>query len=350
MPYKIMLVDDEPANLRMLERLFNDDYQVVTALSGAEALELLLRHDVALIISDQRMPGMSGIEMLKQAARLRPHTARVMLTGYTDAGDLVEAINSGVVYRYLTKPWSNADLILTVRRALEHYETTKKQHLLGLENERLERRLSETIEGFLAILSNVVGAARPDVQGHCDRTAKYACAVAEQMGLSPLQVDEIRIAALLHELPNLKLSPDRPIVDLEPSQAASLRRGFDEEVSLISDIPDLEAVAEIVRYQHESYDGSGLFDGLDGAKIPLGSRVVAVANMFDEMRTEAPATQPRSAESVTARLDERAGRELDPEVVAALRELDLDESMGVGVDTAASDRAMPREQATPIVI
>ncbi|HWS55477.1 MAG TPA: response regulator, partial [Pyrinomonadaceae bacterium] len=84
MPYKIMVVDDEPANLRLLERLFRRDYSVVAASSGEEALRLLEQHDVALLVTDQRMPGMTGIELLKRTAPLRPHMVRIVLTGYTD--------------------------------------------------------------------------------------------------------------------------------------------------------------------------------------------------------------------------------------------------------------------------
>ena len=141
MTYKIMIVDDEPANLRTLERLFRPDYQVVTAPSGAEALALLEQHDVALLISDQRMPAMTGIELMMKTVAIRPQMVKILLAGYTDVGALIEALNSGLVYRYLTKPWNNDDLKLTVSRALEHYEMMKAKHLLGMENERLRARL-----------------------------------------------------------------------------------------------------------------------------------------------------------------------------------------------------------------
>jgi DNA-binding NtrC family response regulator len=152
MAYKIMIVDDEPANLRALERLFRPHYEVVTTNSGAEALELLSHHDVALLISDQRMPGMTGIELLKKTVSLRPRMVRIILTGYTDVEALVEAINCGEVYRYITKPWSNEDLRVTVKRALEHFETNRKRHELQLTNERLMSLLQEikqlaTLEG-----------------------------------------------------------------------------------------------------------------------------------------------------------------------------------------------------------
>jgi DNA-binding NtrC family response regulator len=143
MRYKIMVVDDEPANLRVLERLFRSDYEIVAANSGAEALRLLQQHDVALIITDQRMPDITGIELLKRTASLRPHMVRIILTGYTDVETLVEAINSGHVYKYVTKPWNNEELRLTVSRALEHYETTKARHELEMSNQRLLARLSE---------------------------------------------------------------------------------------------------------------------------------------------------------------------------------------------------------------
>jgi DNA-binding NtrC family response regulator len=146
MTYKIMIVDDEPANLRTLERLFRQEYQVVTAPSGVEALMLLEKHDVALLITDQRMPVMTGIELMNKTVALRPQMVKILLTGYTDIGALIDAINSGLVYRYLTKPWKNDDLRLTVSRALEHYEIMKSRHILGMENQRLRARLGEINE------------------------------------------------------------------------------------------------------------------------------------------------------------------------------------------------------------
>ena len=143
MDYKIMIVDDEPANLRLLERLFRQEYKVITAGSGEEALGLLAEHDTALLITDQRMPNMSGLELLKRTAELRPHMVRMILTGYTDVGTLVEALNSGLVYQYLTKPWSNEELRLTVTRALEHYESVRVRHELEMRNRRLVARLEE---------------------------------------------------------------------------------------------------------------------------------------------------------------------------------------------------------------
>ncbi len=146
MKNKVLIVDDEPANLRALQRLFREAYEVFTAQSGAEALELLTQHDVALLITDQRMPEMTGIELLKRTVPLRPRMVRIILTGYTDVNALVKAINCGQVYRYVTKPWGNEELTLTVRRALEHYESNKQRFEFELANQRLVSRIHEIRE------------------------------------------------------------------------------------------------------------------------------------------------------------------------------------------------------------
>jgi diguanylate cyclase (GGDEF)-like protein/PAS domain S-box-containing protein len=120
---KILIVDDESAYLRLLTRIFRREYQIICAGSGDEAIEMLKLHNVALIISDQRMPGMTGVEFLKIAAKIRPNTIRIILTGYTDIDTLVEAINSGVIYKYISKPWHEEDLQQTVKRAMEHFKS-----------------------------------------------------------------------------------------------------------------------------------------------------------------------------------------------------------------------------------
>src|ERR1041385_2024033 len=158
MTYKIMIVDDEPANLRLLERLFRRDYQVLTADSGQEALHLLEQHDVALLITDPRMPGMTGIELLKRTAAVRPPPVRVILTGYTDIGALVEAINCGQVYKYVTKPWNNDQLRLTVARAVEHYENTRSRHELELRNKRLSLRLEQMTRAVVRSITDALEA------------------------------------------------------------------------------------------------------------------------------------------------------------------------------------------------
>ena len=125
---KMLVVDDEPDNLDLLYRTFRRDFQVLKAESGVHALEMLAQEgEVAVIISDQRMPEMKGTEFLSRTVPQFPDTMRIILTGFTDVEDLVEAINSGQVYRYITKPWDPNELKVVVQRAAETYELLKQR-------------------------------------------------------------------------------------------------------------------------------------------------------------------------------------------------------------------------------
>ncbi len=125
---KILVVDDEPDNLDLLYRTFRRDFHVLKADSGINALEVLAASgEVAVIISDQRMPEMKGTEFLSKTLPQFPDTVRIILTGFTDIEDLVEAINAGQVYKYITKPWDPGELKAVVQRAAETYDLLKQR-------------------------------------------------------------------------------------------------------------------------------------------------------------------------------------------------------------------------------
>lgn len=120
--HKILCIDDEQDIVDALFRLFRKDYDVLTATSGQEGLHLLKENKVSLIVSDQKMPGMTGVETLKKSIELNPDCIRILLTGYTDIESVIDSINSGEVYKYITKPWDPVDLVNTVNKAIEKYE------------------------------------------------------------------------------------------------------------------------------------------------------------------------------------------------------------------------------------
>lgn len=141
MKHSILCVDDELDNVEALERIFRRKYRVLKAISGAEGMEILSQEpSVSLIISDQRMPRMTGVEFLKKSLKTHPHAIRMLLTGYTDIESVVDAINSGEVYRYLTKPWDPVDLANTVDKAIEKFELRAE---LAEKNQALETALTE---------------------------------------------------------------------------------------------------------------------------------------------------------------------------------------------------------------
>lgn len=122
--HTLLIVDDEVEILRSLSLTFADDYEIFTASSAAEALEVLGKEPIALVLTDQRMPDMTGVELLTQVLRINPNIIRMILTGYTDTAAIIQAINRGHIYQFITKPWNRQELRITVKRALESYELT----------------------------------------------------------------------------------------------------------------------------------------------------------------------------------------------------------------------------------
>ncbi len=155
---KLLVIDDELDNLDLLFRTFYRDYQVLRANSGLEALEILEKHgEVAVIISDQRMPIMSGTEFLSQMAVKYPDTMRIILTGYTDVEDLVEAINTCKVFKYVTKPWEEVELKNVVRQAIDTHNV--------LRNRTAELRRTLRQQSLLNAIASSVDSASPYPEG-----------------------------------------------------------------------------------------------------------------------------------------------------------------------------------------
>ncbi len=157
MKHTILCVDDEIDNVEALERIFRKKYAVLKATSAAEGLALLKKNNVSLIISDQRMPKKTGVEFLKESIEYHPDAIRILLTGYTDIESVIGAINSGEVYRYITKPWDSNDLSLTIDKAIEKYElaTELKEKNIALTKAYEElKTLDEAKNNFMILINH----------------------------------------------------------------------------------------------------------------------------------------------------------------------------------------------------
>ena len=322
MTYKLLIVDDEMPNLRLLERLFADDYECLTASSGPEAIRLLEHHDVAILITDQRMAEMTGIELLKRTAQLRPHMVRILLTGYTDVEALVEAINCGLVYMYFTKPWNNDDLKLKISRACEHYENNKKRNSLVSANDRLLRMLEETKLAIVSGLADMLRSRNQREYDHAVRVGQYATAIAERMGLSAEENEDLSAAALLHALGENNLLGNRPISRRRSDDQSQIALDHSEcEAKLLAAIPELGNVKDIIRFHLENFDGTGTPGGLKADQIPSASRILRVANEYDSLiQPDASVARMRHDEAMQFLL-QRSGRQFDPAVIEIMSQL-----------------------------
>lgn len=352
-PPTLLFVDDEPNILSALQRLFRPQgYRIFTAPGGAEALVLLERENVDLIISDMRMPHMDGAQFLEQAAKRWPQTARILLTGYADLGSAVAAVNKGNIYRYLSKPWEDNDIKISVQLALEKQRLEQrvaeqnaqlKELNTGLETRvaaqtqeirqvlsQLELTHEELKKSFVTsvrVFANLVELREGELSGHSRRVAEHARALALRLGMSEVDAQQVLYAALLHDIGKIGL-PDalihRPYVSLSAEERARVAQHPVAGQAALLALEPLQDAALMIRHHHERYDGQGFPDALKGEAIPLGARILAVTNDFDALQRGTLVEGKQSPAQARAFLMANKEQRYDPKMVDAFVAL-LDE-------------------------
>ena len=344
-PLSILLVDDEPNILTALRRLLMDEeFELLTAASGSAALEMLRdAPEVGVIVSDQRMPGMTGVEFLEQARVIAPQALRILLTGYADMEATIAAINQGGAYRYLTKPWDDQALLMTVREAATQYrlkrENERLHQIVNRQNEELRQwntrlksrvleqtaeirkkneelrakntRLKANYRDTIGALSGLLEMRAPHMRNHARNVSALALAVAQAMNLGAEERDELQVAALLHDIGEIG-TPDgllrRRAEELSGEDLHAYLQHTVRGQMAIDAISDLRGAGVLIRHHHEHYDGSGYPDALEGTAIPLGARIIALADFIDR---NLPRHDERAADLVLTLLQPYLGSRFD---------------------------------------
>lgn len=364
----LLFVDDEANILSALKRLFHSSgYRILTAESGTAGLDILEREKVDLIISDMRMPEMSGVQFLEQARARWPDSVRILLTGYADITSTIDAINKGQIYRYISKPWEDHDMILLVRQALERKELEQEKKRLDALTQRQNAELKElnssleqkvqdrTAElrqtmdflnlaheklkkGFLTsihVFSNLIELREGVAAGHSRRVADLARKIALRMGLSELETQDVLIAGLLHDIGKFAL-PDKllqkPFGALTSEERAEVVKHPVLGQATLMALEQLKEAAKLIRSHHERFDGIGYPDGLIGTAIPLGARILALANDYDALQIGTLASKRMSAAEAGSFIEGERGKRYDPKVVNAfLSVMGMDTDPGPGL-------------------
>lgn len=202
MNHSILCLDDEVDIVDSLERLFRRTYQVFKATSADQGLEILRREHVSLIISDQRMPGMTGVEFLKESKKYCPEAIRILLTGYTDIDSAVDSINKGEVYRYLTKPWDPADLVNTVHKAIERYELAEELKRKNLElSEALEelKSLDKAKTEFMLLMNHELRTPLTVILSFLELLKESSPSLEQKTFLSRIEESSQRLMLLIQD-------------------------------------------------------------------------------------------------------------------------------------------------------
>ncbi|MEZ6060786.1 MAG: response regulator [Planctomycetaceae bacterium] len=344
---KILFVDDEPNIVRACKRVLrNTDSEVFITTTAGEALELAKEHEFAVVVSDQRMPGMEGTDLLEQIRRIQPDAVRIILTGYADMSAAVDAINRGAVYRFLMKPWDDEQLRSTISHAVAQFaliEENRRLHVLseaqneqlrelneGLERRVAERtsqvielsgRLDQTLKGALNVLAQLVEISSSTIGNHSRRVADLSLRIGRELSLCDDELRQLEAAALFHDIGKLHLPGAvlrKPRNQLSKEELATLQRHATDGEAIVKAIPFLDDAAAFVRHHHERFDGTGYPDRLSGNTIPLGARIIAVADAFDKQLNEKVTYRDRTVTSVIADVKRRAPEWYDPTIVAVL--------------------------------
>jgi response regulator RpfG family c-di-GMP phosphodiesterase len=316
--HTILLVDDEKSITKALQRLFRTTgFKIKTAFSGQEGLDVLKKSEepVSLIISDQRMPEMTGARFLEKAREIFPDAIRFLLTGYSDMDAIVDAVNKGEIHRYLTKPWNDDDLLLQVKQAIEQHELVHENRRLnqltinqnkelkdlneGLEQKVIERtreieknkdqlkesniKLEKSFKDTIRLLASLIETSNPALGRQIKNVAKFSKVIAEELGVDRETVDNIEMAGMIHDIGLLGL-PEK-LFSKDKKDMTDLEFNMFSHHPIIGSIcleavDRLTDVSEIILYHHEQFNGNGFPSGLKGEQIPLGSRIIGAVSDY----------------------------------------------------------------------
>ncbi len=319
----ILIVDDEEAIRRLLHhKLSGEGYRCLEAGSAEQAMGRLKNKTVELVVLDIKMPGKSGTELLPELRDRYPDTAVIMATAIVDTDIAIQCMRQGA-YDYLTKPFNLDEVVMSTNRALE-------KRRLELENRDYQQHLEQKVEeqakkiraAFLSAITALAYALEAkDVytSGHSQRVAEISVAIAVELGLPEHGIERIRQAGLIHDIGKIgvKESVLNKPGKLTDEEFKHIKYHSEVGQRILTPIVEDEEILKMVRHHHERYDGGGYPDGLSGEQIPLGARILAVADTYDAMTSQRPYREAMSIKTTCAEIERGKGTQFDPVVADA---------------------------------
>ena len=324
---QILIVDDEVYIQEILKSTLEDTGFECVAVSNAEsALTALSTRKFDIALSDIRMPGKLGTELLQEIKSLYPEMIVVMITAIGNANTAIESMRMGA-YDYIVKPFNLDQVLISVNRALDkrRLENTNREFQKYLQ-QIAEDRAAETRRLFYSmtqVFVHLLDLKTPFNEGHSRRVAEKARYVARELRMTDDGVRKVHLAALLHDVGTILV--EDMLLNKEGALTPDELRQIQEKSSLADEvlrpILDDEEVLKFVRHKRERYDGTGYPGGLKGNLIPLGARVIAVVEAFDAMTSGRPYRLPRSPEDAIEELNRCTPTQFDPQVVTVFADL-----------------------------
>ncbi|MEW5822601.1 MAG: HD domain-containing phosphohydrolase [Cyanobacteriota bacterium] len=312
--HKLLVVDDEIHSIKLFERSFRKIYDITATTSPEEAIQIIKERgdQFSAILCDQRMPKVSGIEVLRLCKSILPDTIRIMVSCYLDANAIMECINECEAYCYVLKPYDVVELDQVLREALLHREREINNKLI--------------ISDFRDLLFGTIGAFCDALEekdtytiGHSRRVTAYALLIGAELGLSPEYQQKIKLAGLLHDIG--KIGTPEKILNkpgkLSDEEFEIIRQHPVRGAEIIRNIKQLGDVVDWVKYHHERFDGRGYPNKLAGENIPFGAAILAVADTYDAMTSDRSYRKGLPHEVAIEEIIKCSGSQFNPDYAAA---------------------------------
>jgi len=327
---KVLVVDDESYVRDIIcRKLTRESYSCDQAEDAEKALAMITQGSYDCILSDINMPGMDGIELLRNIRVADPDVAVIMVTGAPDLDGALEAMRLGA-YDHLSKPLNLDHLSLTVERAVEKKRLVEenREYQRTLESKVSERtkqlhdaneELRRLFMGSIKALAQALEAKDEYTQGHSERVSEIAVGIGRFLSLSETEISDIWLAGLLHDIG--KIGVRESVLNkpgkLDDEEWRAIQNHPVVAERILCPIEELTAVISIVRHHHERFDGNGYPDGLAGGDIPLGARILTVADAYDALTSRRPYRDALSVSDALSVLEDASGTQFDPVIVRA---------------------------------
>ena len=328
MKERVLVVDGDGIRQIVVSMLTSADYSCTEASDGMEALTRLeAGEEIELIVTELMMANVDGIELLERTREKYPDVPVVLMTSVDNVSVALGAIRNGA-YDYLLKPFDVDQLLSSVRRALESRRArlenrayrTNLESLIAKRTDDLRRamvNLERSYELMLEGFGNALALKDAEAEGHCKRVTAFSISIARAMKLAAEEIRIVARGAFLHDIGKLAI-PDtiiRKPGKLDLDEVAIMREHCYHGYQMLRTIPFLQDAAAIAYAHHERYDGTGYPRGLRGEQIPIGARIVAVANAFDSITSNLVYRKGQSLSVARDEIERWAGRQFDPEIV-----------------------------------
>ncbi len=347
----ILIVDDEIGPRESLRMILKPNYNVYAVESGQAAIQMIQQTQMDVVTLDLKMPGLSGIEALKEIRVIDPDVMIIIITGYGTLKSAIESIRYGV-FDYIPKPFNVPEILSIIDKSIQRRKLNLKvKEVLGhcshqplikepevhsdfpLQNETkgitdfrwdgIAPSDHQSCLEFAKVLAYTLEEKDPYTSGHSERVCYYSDFLSKRLSFPPKERSELQIASYLHDIGKIGIS-NRFINKkgtLTPTDWAIIKQHTKKSIELLIPLNLSSNILSYIQHHHERYDGTGYPDGLVGEQIPLGARIIAISDSYDSMTSDRPYRKPLNNGDAKSELLKNAGKQFDPKLVSIFLEV-----------------------------